>query len=108
MNVAKREIQDGRVIKSKHNLSVKYSDRLLCGISVSYRISTGAGRNWEKGSREALPTQHPPLYLFNMLKVSCNKCSLGYDSLIYPFTVGKTFCWYLVYKTFNFFSIIVG
>ena len=34
MYVAKREMQDGGVIKWKHNLSVINSDYLLCGISV--------------------------------------------------------------------------
>ena len=33
--VAKREIQDGRVMKYKHNLSIIYWDCLLCGISVA-------------------------------------------------------------------------
>ena len=67
--VVKREIQDGRLIKCKHNLNVIYSACLLCGISVAQRISIYASIIREKRSRETLITQHPPLYLFNMLKV---------------------------------------
>ena len=76
MYVAKREMQDGCMIKCKHNVSVTYSDCLLCGISVAQSISVGAGRSGEKGSREALLTYHLPLYLFNKLKVPFKKCSL--------------------------------
>ena len=76
MYVGKREIQDGRVIKCKHNISVIYSDCILYGISVASSISICAGRSREKGSKEELLTQHPPFYLFNMLKVPFKKCSL--------------------------------
>ena len=76
MYVAKREIQDQHVIKCKHNLSVIYSDYSLCGILVALNISIYVGRNREKRSREALLTQHQPLYLFNVLKLSFKKCSL--------------------------------
>ena len=76
MYIAKREIQDGCVIKCKLNLSAIYSDCLLCGISVAKSISIYAGRSREKGSREAILTQHTTLYLFNMLKKPFRKFSL--------------------------------
>lgn len=65
-------------------------------------ISIGVVRSGEKGSREVLITQHPPLHLFNMLKCPSRNVVFGYNSLIQLFNLGKVFCWCLESKFKSF------
>ena len=71
----KREIQDGHVIKCEHNLYY-----IQIAYSVEYQMHRAfllidVGRSRERGFREALLTQHPPLDLLNILKVSFKEWS---------------------------------
>ena len=62
--VAKREIQNGHAIKCKYNLSVIYSDCLLCEISVAQNFSLLRVEAWRKvPERHYSPSTHRFIFL---------------------------------------------